>query len=552
MDRRGRLHSAGFTLVEMLVSTALVLLIMSLFAQIYGTAVGTITEQRGMANNDQKARILSSILRSDLQNMTYRQPAYPFGNVQGIVPMAAGDEPIIDPVNQRGYFYFSENDPSVDWDDVLQFTTMIRTGQRGHAPTRNQQRPYVGKAGNLSTGTNGSEPDLDDGMLDNQGQSRAAEICYFLRNGNFYRRVFLLRDPLPSSSPSDSQPTTGSSRVFSGTGTSTYTNFYRTFDYSATRAPWPANSTGTFPWFNGIVSLDNGQGLANLPLAMSALRFGHNPENGLPVEFDQNYNNFIGRFTMQETSSAAFTFPGQPLSSSNPYAAAMVGNMDSDGVIGNYAGNDHVGEDLLLANVEAFNVEVLDPATNGFVDIGSSSGYFRSAAYSSVTGFGNTNPSYTANPDGNHFVFDTWHPAMTTEAGLGSSPYRMLTVSPANFIAWTSLSGSASVGTTVPVPSLAYQQASTLYQNYSFCYRVIKEGLIGSKPPEFSPLPGVIVQEPSRDLNGNGTIDFGETGAVWQCVDNRIGLRAIQITIRYRDVSSNLSRQLTLIHSFVE
>ncbi|MFO1092490.1 MAG: type II secretion system protein [Planctomycetaceae bacterium] len=62
----------GFTLVEMLVATALVMLIMLLFADVFGAAVGTMTAQRGIANNDQKARSFTTVLRHDLAGRTYR------------------------------------------------------------------------------------------------------------------------------------------------------------------------------------------------------------------------------------------------------------------------------------------------------------------------------------------------------------------------------------------------------------------------------------------------------------------------------------------------
>jgi len=46
-DFRSRV--AGFTLVEMLVAVALVLLMMSIFAQIFQMATGSLSQQRGIA-----------------------------------------------------------------------------------------------------------------------------------------------------------------------------------------------------------------------------------------------------------------------------------------------------------------------------------------------------------------------------------------------------------------------------------------------------------------------------------------------------------------------
>ena len=71
----------GFTLVELLVSTGLVVLMMLMFAQIYGSAVGSMRKQRSLARNDQAARSLSTVLRQDLQSMTVRQPRVGYGSV---------------------------------------------------------------------------------------------------------------------------------------------------------------------------------------------------------------------------------------------------------------------------------------------------------------------------------------------------------------------------------------------------------------------------------------------------------------------------------------
>src|SRR5690606_40498968 len=59
--------------VEMLVSVALVLLIMALFAQAFDLAAGSIKKTRGLAENDQRARSMVTILLGDLQKRTYRQ-----------------------------------------------------------------------------------------------------------------------------------------------------------------------------------------------------------------------------------------------------------------------------------------------------------------------------------------------------------------------------------------------------------------------------------------------------------------------------------------------
>jgi hypothetical protein len=50
----------------------------------------------------------------------------------------------------------------------------------------------------------------------------------------------------------------------------------------------------------------------------------------------------------------------------------------------------------------------------------------------------------------------------------------------------------------------------------------------------------------------NGTDSDPSNDVVWEAFDNRQGLEMLQITIRYRDQQSGLSRQVTIRHSFVE
>jgi hypothetical protein len=43
-----------------------------------------------------------------------------------------------------------------------------------------------------------------------------------------------------------------------------------------------------------------------------------------------------------------------------------------------------------------------------------------------------------------------------------------------------------------------------------------------------------------------------DNGVIWQAIDNRIPLKAIQIQIRYLDTSSQQLRQLTIVQSLVD
>ncbi|WP_146508893.1 hypothetical protein [Thalassoglobus neptunius] len=578
---------AGFTLVEMLVSTALVVLIMLMFAQIYGSAVGSITEQRGLANNDQKARQFDTTIRRDLQSMTFRQPSFPYGEVRGIVPLGPGDGPIVDPANQRGFLYYSENDFNDQTDDVLHLTTMVKIGQRGDAESKDQRQGFVGRAANLA-GTDTNQPDADDGEIGNGlGLSRAAEVVYFMRNGNLYRRQLLLRDPLPVDPRFDPQPTrTDGLRRFrfdpaSGSFNNGWQNyagdFLDDFDYSATRVY--SGTEDSYLWFNSVDSLANHVGFANVPMAIPWNRFGHfnnfsttNDEladHGSPREYaDQSDpTTFIGRLTQEETSNAIITYPGSvtltgPQTETYAFRRTSVpatAPIIDRGALNGLNGGPRVGEDIVLTNVESFDVEIYDSEVGRFVDIGNND---------TGTNNGTTQFQTLATPggseaddrlnvfygprrpaDGVNRVFDTWHPNAevvdiatsglplpanpTTVVFPPFRPLRTTNINPVD--AWAPTT-AATFGEVIYVPALN-PNIGVDPINRSMFYTVVSGGTTGELQPEFPPIPGTTVQDGS---------------VTWQCIDNRIGIQGLRITVRYRDQRSTLPRQLTIVHSFVE
>lgn len=127
-------RNRGFTLVEMLIAVALVLVVMLLFTQIFQIATESLSKQRGLAENDQRARMLTTTLRSDLAKRTFRDVT-PFQHNEDTSNPAAH-------LNRRsGYFYYAENDPTDDTDDILAFTTRSTID-----PQNLNTLPYTGKA----------------------------------------------------------------------------------------------------------------------------------------------------------------------------------------------------------------------------------------------------------------------------------------------------------------------------------------------------------------------------------------------------------------------
>jgi hypothetical protein len=561
----------------MLVSVALIVLMMSLFAEVFTIATGTMSRQKGLTENDQRARMLMTLVKADLDKRSFRS----------VVPYGPGDDP---PVGTRdGYFYIAENDPQNDTDDVLQFT--VKTNQSTSTSVR--QDPIYGRAATL-IGGGSNQPVFDDGDPTNaKSLSVNAEVAYFLRKGKLYRRTLLIRTP--PNAGYQAAPQTGATPpadVITGPYSTSYTtngtgNFLTDFDFSAHFDPTPDAASGQVKFnavANGINSLDNNQG-SPASLGLPWLRFGHRPggtgsQSGKPVEFIGT--NFIGRFTHEETSNIAFGYPGvagagpdgimNTADDTNPYTRTGL-SLDANGAVSAYAGGPREAVDLLLSNVHAFDVKVWDPKASsgpdgnpGFAsqpgadddsngtfndntELGwpnSDDGAWRDIGHSGATGSfqltanrgwgvdgapgtvgvdddgnGSTDDAgesgWTGTDDyGNRF--DTWHPLAT----LPSTPYQIFIREPANFSAWTA-STPYSLNTFVFRPG-----------RYSLIYKCTTAGTSGAAQPTWTTTAGSTMSDGS---------------VVWTAVANLQPLTAIQIRIRFYDVSSALMRELTILQS---
>ncbi|WP_435005334.1 prepilin-type N-terminal cleavage/methylation domain-containing protein [Tundrisphaera lichenicola] len=158
----------GVTLVEMLVVVALVVLMMVILVQIFQSATGAMSASRSIQDLDVSLRQVDLRLRQDLAGVTARMT------------------PPLDPTQKLGYFEYGENSfadaQGEDTDDYLAFTTKAPEGQ-----------VFTGRAfivGTLNTANQNSSG--NQAIQPITITSQLAEIVYFLRNGNLYRRVFLI------------------------------------------------------------------------------------------------------------------------------------------------------------------------------------------------------------------------------------------------------------------------------------------------------------------------------------------------------------------------
>lgn len=600
-----RHHAAarsGFTLVEMLVATTLVVMMMLMFAQIYVAAIGSLGEQQAVARNDGKARLAEQLLRGDLQRASFRSE---LGSNQGIVPLVHGDNV---QQYQKGFFYLSENDQTNPVDDVVHFTTFVIRGVRNRDPSYYYGRclPVNGVLEYRPTYPSppppwqpwefDNHPENDDGdATNNVGCSRSAEVMFFVRNGNLYRRVLLVRDTdlagqlnVNSAQPSSSV----TSSFFSNRLIPAYpgqSSYYKSFDYAAyCRVVDNTDPTTDSLRFLGIDALDNRADAAeSLGRSMSRFGFAISSANQVatngdpviqaiiraraqPVEFDVS-GNFFGRPLHGETCSYQWQWPGTRV---NPLLDGTLAYNSIQNRL--YVGGspivdpDTVGsreiEDLLLPNVEAFDVEVWDPGLHedldgdgiidagedlngnnfldqaeGFVQLGTttlSTGYFNSAQRLNTTyGPGeydaNGNGSLDGTEDRNSngafdlsSVFDTGNPEMWADEpdrlSGAQPPYRPLLF---RITEDSNRNGSLDMGEDLnsnsqldrpvfPVRAADFWSASRQYQSgqvvfrqseasFSLGYRCIRSGEDADGDGWF---------DVGEDLDSDSTLDWGTTG----------------------------------------
>ncbi|MCA9110494.1 MAG: prepilin-type N-terminal cleavage/methylation domain-containing protein [Planctomycetaceae bacterium] len=682
---------SGFTLVELLVTVALLLVIMSMFASAFQIATGTLHKHRGIAENDQRARAAVSMLDGDLTKRTYRQSDF-YTNADLLYPLSldpvyidvnspidttfypnpANPDPTIYRANllnranqqglgivplhpdynvttrdvdttERGYFYISENDPDNDTDDVLQLTVNGLEFDLGNL----DEIIYTGQAitlANTSYSPSPGEQDQpiwDDGIgfsidpitqaataytAGNIGRSSShyAEVSYFVRNGNLYRRELLIREPAVDPE-NDGQPS------FDGGGDmipNDYSgDFWKDLDFSATRLdPEQTGDPAGRVWFNSsTVSLDNSSAGSThlskyLALGNPQNRFGHDPSprrnlggifsivalQGRPKEyFDSgDADSFFGRYTHEETSHTDFEHPGVASNGSSgpstvvtPFSPllAIPDTTPQDGIADEFADGPRKGEDLLLTNVHAFDIEVWDAAIQQWVDLGhnlndgdwhqqqiidtsnlptsSDPVFFNTPA-------GSTPPAYAsagramyrygsldetladdpANPIFNR-IFDTWHPGFDFDPNDPLTlddlpPFRPQWTDRTNF---TDESGGGDPK--IWEPSHAYGVGERVFPyapirndnnppglgveddfypgHQSLFYEAVIAGTSGASPPGWPTVASTISS-------------FTDGSVEWIAVNNTIGLQAMRITIRFLDPSSQQMRQVSLVHSFIE
>ncbi len=352
-------------------------------------------------------------------------------------------------------------------------------------------------------------------------------------------------------------------------------------------------------------------------------RFGFDQVNGISREFSHADPAapgfaFLGRFTLEEMSNLTFNYPQNPSphanfdpsagSFGNPlsyidYPAASDAGPFPDGTIDDFAGGDRRGQDLLLSNVHAFEIELWDDRLGRFIQPGHSltagpvKGDFHrdrnlhSQLPTPLLQVPGDPAAWAAGHSARwgHRVFDTWHMQNDLDGTGGPlpplpPPYRPMTYYPP---------GSPDG----PYPSRGIWQPSTTYasgdrifpqsnlpQDFSFYYLCVLDGVsppnedlngnglldlgedtnnnsVLDGEPEWPTVSRAIHYGNREDKNQNGTLDAGEdfngNGSLdgepnWIAVRNVQPLRAIRIRVRFYHEASARMRQVTIVHSLTD
>jgi type II secretory pathway component PulJ len=166
----------GLTLVEMLVVVALTVLMMSIIAQIMTATTGAIQVARAYHQLDSDLRAMEGTIKRDLAAATARMT------------------PPLNPKDNLGYFEYGENEfadaQGEDSDDYISFTAQYTDGNLFYGRYLPAPSGVPGGVG-PDIRANSNQP-----VAPIMVSSDTAEVVYFLRNGNLYRRVFLVKPNL--------------------------------------------------------------------------------------------------------------------------------------------------------------------------------------------------------------------------------------------------------------------------------------------------------------------------------------------------------------------
>lgn len=365
----------GFTLVEVLVATVLVLIMLATVVSVFASMSDSMKDSRAMIEVNDRVRYTKDRLQLDLAGVTVpmlppRRPESGEGYFEYIEGPVG---PILPP--QTGTFYDIDGDGNTDPDstvgdndDILMFTT------------RSAGEPFVGKA-ETANGT---------------AQSQVAEVCWFLRGTTLYRRQLLVAPGLETTLTAGWAIRPGfyanndiSVRQEGGThdwrrgGTAglrlntlgDLTKRENRYGHQPWAYPHDARFWGLLglPTLRECASVDGAAFIWPFPLTANLVNganvqnspyFASNPQVIVPapgtmaaIETMNDFSNAMNpwRFLLNGGTFDAWDTPN-PWSQTNP----VTGNLAA------YSDSTRIADDVILTNVLSFDVKAWDPGAPVF------------------------------------------------------------------------------------------------------------------------------------------------------------------------------------------
>lgn len=355
-----RFRRGGFTLVEILLATAISLIMLGAVVAVFASVMQSINQARAMLETSDRLRSAAELLRSDLRGLT-------------VIPI-----PPRDPANDEGYFEYTEgpvgqngqvrpimqlNDPLVavnlddvdgngnplpdptvgDNDDILMFTT------------RSTGEPFVGRC-----------------LINGQPStiySDTAEVAWFVRGNRLYRQVRLVAPKAMELCDVNKNGILDPGEWVPA-GDSGAQNFRRYYDiaahYDVNRGGWVFSTLGdlTKPENRYAHRTGDPRNVASFPFHPH--RIAGWQALGLPTLAESASANmgtqWLGKKEGVLPSVTLTRLPG-PMGAfdfwNNPYPFQEVDTQT--GLLNNAGQLYRESEDLVLTNVIAFDVKIWDP-----------------------------------------------------------------------------------------------------------------------------------------------------------------------------------------------
>ena len=407
--------ASGYTLVEILVSTALSLVLLGAVVRMFGDVGQGITNSRAMLEAADRLRLTAARLQQDLAGITVTMnpPRKPENN-EGYFEYIEGPQTIPSPPGVN-YAVNVDNggaaDTSVgDTDDILMFTT------------RSTGRPFVGRVLGKRAPLTGETPSGSDVtgpfVWVTTAQSDVAEIAWFVRGRTLYRRVLLV---IPSFD-SDTRTAAIDPPFSPAPAPWPVPQFYANYDLSVRlvggslvpntlgdltkRENRFAHQTGAFPFNAYALTEWPTLRLPTLCECSSPLwtAGGTLPTHGTIPQFTLTNDNTVAPMNGNSFDAWRFPLPKTELDKATGAHSYFYSPAAP-------ASGQRIADDVILTNVIGFDVKAWDPVALAYVDMGNPSGVGTFSGNGSRVNRTDTTSSRAFLPG----VYDTWSTHYETE-----------------------------------------------------------------------------------------------------------------------------------------